>query len=556
MSTSELKYFGQDILIAYLKERKNKSYCGFLYLHHDDMIISSSSFSNWKKMDDYWSSKFLREAESLGLDLSEKVKSEHLEKWVKIYWEGIFKEHKMISSPISNTSSPASSTSKVHNLRKRQIIDYNENQMAKKNIRRQFIQSANDKVIQSIQSKAVQSTLYANDEEFIYNNENENEQEIDNLTNFDLIYHSLDPAKMWTLKSSGRIVEKVIYKYAQNLPYESYLHSFIINDVDKEAESLFQKEEWEEIFSFNLQKVPKIDKSLTDLMKNYSITDLSSFQKIIFEPFLPADTLYSNKEHFDLNYIHLAYSIIHTLWENEDFTLDSSRLEGWYQHNIWCPIIDPAFRNSKINLVRGEGMSTASSDRKNNKSCNADRKKIGRKGDGIFRLKGDRLEIGGIEAGRKWEGKNGRKYLRDSLKLSKMLRDMLVQLIKECNGDEQIIRKLQTVGMLHSANRFQLLTMDIPYGYICRIKRFDIQEVAGQINNPPLAFVIKDILRAKAIMTRTLQLVQEKKSNLDDLDDFDDDGKEVIRSEQCTIHQAITLSETHKTPSRIFKQSL
>ncbi|CAB5315331.1 unnamed protein product [Rhizophagus irregularis] len=528
MSTSELKYFGQDILIAYLKERKSKSYRGFLNLHYDDMITSSSSFSDWKNMDNYWAFKFLREAESLGLDLKKKVKSERSEKWVKIYWEGIFKEHKKsigISSPVFNTFNPAS-TSEVHNLRKRKTIDYNENQMTRKNIRRQFIQSANDKVIQSIQSKADQSTLYANDEEFIYNNENENEQEIDNLTNFDLIYHSLDPAKMWTLKSSGRIVEKVIYKYAQNLPYESCLHSFIINDVDKEAESLFQKEEWEEIFSFNLQKVPKIDKSLTDLMKKYSITDLSSFQKIIFEPFLPANTLYSNKEHFDLNYIHLAYSIIHTLWENEDFTLDLSRLEEWYQYNIWSPLIDSAFHNSKINLVWGEGIKcTASNDRKNNKSC-----------DGIFRLKGDRLEIGGIEAGRKWEGKNGRKYLQDCLKLSKMLRDMLVQLVKECNGDEQIIRKLQTVGMLHNANQFQLLTMDIPNGYICRIKCFDIQEVAGQINNPPLAFVIKDILRAKAIMTQTLKLVQEKKSNLDDLDDFDNDGNEVNRSEQYTTY--------------------
>ncbi|RGB37303.1 hypothetical protein C1646_666288 [Rhizophagus diaphanus] len=548
MNTSELNYFGQDILIAYLKERNCKSYKGFLDLHYDDMITSSSSFSNWKNMDNYWAFKFLREAECLGLDLSEKLID--------------------MSSPTSNTSSPAftskvasntsdpASISKIHNLRKRQIIDYNENQMAKKNIQRQFTESANDKVIQPAQSKVVQSILYANDEKFIHNNENKNEQEINNLTNFDLTYHRLNPAKMWTLKSSGRIVEKVIYEYAQNLPYESYLHSFIINDVDKEAESLFQKEEWEEIFSFNLQKVPKIDKSLTDLMKKYSITDLTLFQKIIFEPFLPANILYSNKEHFDLNYIHLAYSIIHTLWENEDFTLDSSRLEGWYQHNIWSPIIDPIFHNSKINLVRGEGMSTASSDRKNNKSCNTDRKKIGKKGDGIFRLKGDRLEIGGIEAGRKWEGKNGRKYLRDSLKLGKMLRDMLVQLIKECNGDEKIIRKLQTVGMLHSANRFQLLTMDIPNGYICRIKRFDIQEVAGQINNPPLAFVIKDILRAKAIMMQTLELVQEKKSNLNDLDDFDDNGKEVNRSEQYTTYQAITLSETHKTPSRNFKQSL
>ncbi|PKY54246.1 hypothetical protein RhiirA4_472936 [Rhizophagus irregularis] len=70
-------------------------------------------------------------------------------------------------------------------------------------------------------------------------------------------------------------------------------------------------------------------------------------------------------EHYGLNYIHLTYSIIYTLWENEDFTLDLSRLEG---------------------LMK-------------NKSCDADKKKIGKKGDGIFSLKGDRLEIGGIEAG-------------------------------------------------------------------------------------------------------------------------------------------------------------
>ncbi|GES87723.1 C2H2-type zinc finger transcription factor [Rhizophagus clarus] len=211
---------------------------------------------------------------------------------------------------------------------------------------------------------------------------------------------------------------------------------------------------------------------------------------------------------------------MHTLWENENFTLDSSRLEGWYQHNIWSPIIDRAFHDSKINLVRGEGMNTTSSDRKNDASCDADRKKIGKKGDGIFRLKGDRLEIGAIEAGRKWEGTNGRKYLKDSLKLSKMLRDMIVQLTKECNGNERIVRN------------YKLLE--------CYI------EVASQINNPPLAYVIKDILRAKAIMMQTLELVQEKKSNLDDLDDFE----EVNRSEQCTTHNTINLSKTYKTPLR------
>uniref|UniRef100_U9TQ43 Uncharacterized protein n=1 Tax=Rhizophagus irregularis (strain DAOM 181602 / DAOM 197198 / MUCL 43194) TaxID=747089 RepID=U9TQ43_RHIID len=90
---------------------------------------------------------------------------------------------------------------------------------------------------------------------------------------------------------------------------------------------------------------------------------------------------------------------------NADFTLNSSSsLEGGYQHNIWSPIIGPVFRNLEIDLIRG------------------------------------------------------------SLKLSKMFREMLVQLATECENNEQIVRKLRTIRILHSANRFKLLTMDIPKG--------------------------------------------------------------------------------------------
>jgi hypothetical protein len=40
---------------------------------HLDVIIVSSSFSNWKSLDEYWSFKFLREGEKLGMDLKKKV---------------------------------------------------------------------------------------------------------------------------------------------------------------------------------------------------------------------------------------------------------------------------------------------------------------------------------------------------------------------------------------------------------------------------------------------------------------------------------------------------
>ncbi|CAI2183629.1 4220_t:CDS:2 [Funneliformis geosporum] len=66
------------------------------------------------------------------------------------------------------------------------------------------------------------------------------------LKSFEEAYSALDPNCMWTLES-GRRVEEVIYQYARNLSGESCLHSFIINDADLNAKSLFTNNEWEEI---------------------------------------------------------------------------------------------------------------------------------------------------------------------------------------------------------------------------------------------------------------------------------------------------------------------
>ena len=91
-------------------------------------------------------------------------------------------------------------------------------------------------------------------------NEIEDAQEC-NPTAFDIAYHKLDPAKMWTLESSGRVVEKVIYEYARKLTHESYLHSFIVNDIDVATRSLFSKEEWKEITTSEVKDKPKLEHS-------------------------------------------------------------------------------------------------------------------------------------------------------------------------------------------------------------------------------------------------------------------------------------------------------
>ncbi|CAG8492020.1 204_t:CDS:2 [Racocetra persica] len=184
-------------------------------------------------------------------------------------------------------------------------------------------------------------TQFTNVNNIIDNNISGDESEIPNLTDFDKAYHKLDLRKMWKLKS-GTVVEKIIYEYAQSLSYESCLHSFIINNTDEEAKSLFSKKDWDEIFLFKIKKIPKIDKSIINLMKKRMV---------------------------------------------------SAKYMG--------PLIDSAFRNSNINLIRVDGMSRASSDRKNQENHKPNCKKIRRKRDRIFKLKRSRLEFRAIKAGRK-----------------------------------------------------------------------------------------------------------------------------------------------------------
>ncbi|CAG8512155.1 10238_t:CDS:2, partial [Funneliformis mosseae] len=143
-------------------------------------------------------------------------------------------------------------------------------------------------------------------------------------------------------------------------------------------------------------------------------------------------------------------------------------------------LIDLTFNNLDINLVQVKGMSLASSNWKN-----------------IERSK--RIEFDAVEAGHKWEEKNGTKYLTDSLKLCKMMKDMLTQLSIECNGVEDLVRKIQVVGILNGANMIQVITIDYPKGYISHVQCKNIREVAGRLSKSDLLTLVLKEEHAPAI---------------------------------------------------------
>jgi len=116
-----------------------------------------------------------------------------------------------------------------------------------------------------------------------------------------------------------------------------------------------------------------------------------------------------------------------------------------FQNNVWSRIIDPAFHDVKFELVRSEGMSFISNDRKNDRTG---------KGDGIFRI-----------TDRKWVELNGTKYFKDSCKL------LNIKWGKSIANDYY--------G--HSERIY----------CICHVKRGKFYEINGRLTkSQPLAFVI------------------------------------------------------------------
>ncbi|CAG8671405.1 1845_t:CDS:2 [Rhizophagus irregularis] len=84
-------YPGQDTLISYLKKQSNKSYRGFLKLHHDIIMNSLTSDLKWYNLDNAWASNYIREAEKIFVDqqVIETLKKRELQ----AYWQRVIKEY-------------------------------------------------------------------------------------------------------------------------------------------------------------------------------------------------------------------------------------------------------------------------------------------------------------------------------------------------------------------------------------------------------------------------------------------------------------------------------
>lgn len=131
-----------------------------------------------------------------------------------------------------------------------------------------------------------------------------------------------------------------------------------------------------------------------------------------------------------------------------------------YYYRTVSTILPPSDPNPPLTRERKEASCRASAERRNRNRTTNTRARIGPRLDAVIRtVEDDTHEYGGMEVARSYTGQTSSKWLGDMFKLAKALRDMLHRLHERVDHDEDVVRKLQVVGVLCAGVKIQTVRM-------------------------------------------------------------------------------------------------
>nr|CAG8506175.1 14904_t:CDS:2 [Entrophospora candida] len=344
-------------------------------------------------------------------------------------------------------------------------------------------------------------------------NKVENEIKSDLKKTFDKEFNKMKDNLKWKLKSTGRVVEDTLYECVPDFTSEHLIHSFTIDIDDPIIKGIFFPQELQEIEETNVKEDPDLSSKLYENLARFcNKSNIEEIRKIMKE---------IDHEEYNFEADTLKYSV-HSLVRQYERTPNAFSLdhhEAWYNINVWGPIIDRTFDNMlNVDIARGESSSLASSDRKNRNRTMDTRKKMGRKGDAIIRKLsgGIKLEFGGSEAGKHYEGQGATKWLYESkLKLPKMMRDMFISLCKNTDWNLEKMEKMETVGYIHGGLVLMIMTLDLPAGYVTRINKSELYHIPEDIESFNDAIeLITAVWKSKMRVVNTMALLNSTEKDV------------------------------------------
>ncbi|RUP52108.1 hypothetical protein BC936DRAFT_141103 [Jimgerdemannia flammicorona] len=277
---------------------------------------------------------------------------------------------------------------------------------------------------------------------------------------FTRAYNSMENDKKWVL-TTGTIVEDALYDFGVKCTHEYH--------------------ELEEIRDFQKKVLPPVPWDLLQYLDSFRMRTTTDLRRLVFRQ-EAMDENFDRHKDFDRDWIR--NTVYNLLREYEADSLTKKHLELWLLIHVWS-FIDKAFEDiSGIEAVRRVVLSGVVCKKKWETDCgcinHAEKKVLGQRSDLIIRKIS--MEYGCAEAGKLFEGEKGTKLLREKeLKTPKMLKDMFNSLCAAVDGDEQKVRKLESIGFLHAGLVMLLLRLDSPAGYTCRVSCSKLLEIPSQV---------------------------------------------------------------------------
>ncbi|KAG0223270.1 hypothetical protein BGW41_005623 [Actinomortierella wolfii] len=265
----------------------------------------------------------------------------------------------------------------------------------------------------------------------------------------------------WKLPS-GAILDDLLASHIMSLPYESSLHSFVMEDVKGVLQLVTDENDRAYLETMLVDRpdegLPTLSGPEKAFIMQYNMPPDELWNLFRTSGWSAiADSLDEKPDEDFQRLVHTSLLNLLTIYQEVQMEVPTDSTESWYTHMLWY-FIGRVFNVPDIlKYHSGEVQSSASGHRRNNARTRDGRQAVGHKADGIVVTKVKRFEICAIETAKKDNGPNGTKALDDTRKLAKMTKDMHDRIREVATVD--IRRDLVTFGVRISALNLILYTM-------------------------------------------------------------------------------------------------
>ncbi|KAF9584161.1 hypothetical protein BGW38_007376 [Lunasporangiospora selenospora] len=265
----------------------------------------------------------------------------------------------------------------------------------------------------------------------------------------------------WSLPSGDTLDER-LGEVIQYLPYESTLHSFVIEDVDALLKMFNEPEDQEAIRHILItrkdEELPALSPAERNFLQQYVMPPDDLDETLGNHGWRGMSRNLQEKPSEDFQRVaHNCVMLVHIAYRQNRLTFPVQPSEAWFNTQLWGFLSSALSCCSTLEYKPGEVTSEASSRRRNKQRTQDSRQYTGHKVDGMVVMSARALEICHMEASKKDGGANTTKSLSDTRKLCKLMKDTHDAIREQMKQD--IRERLVTFGLRISGPTMTVFTL-------------------------------------------------------------------------------------------------